>query len=71
MGSERPHREPEGMTDQGPDTTTTDADPYARGSNGLLLDPVAARREERQGWFILTSIFVAGGLLVVLAVLVS
>ena len=74
MGSGRPRREPEGMTDQGPDTTTiattTDAatDPYARGANGLLLDPAAARREERRGWIMLTGIFVAGGVLVILAV---
>lgn len=58
-------------TDRVPATTGTATDPYARGSNGLLLDPAAARREERQGWLILTSIFVAGGLLVVLAVLVT
>jgi hypothetical protein len=74
MGSECPHREPEGMTDQGPDTTTTiDAatDPDARGSNGLLLDPDAARREERRGWVMLTGIFVGGGLLVGLAAFIT
>jgi hypothetical protein len=62
------------MTDQGPDTTTsTDAetDRYARGSNGLLLDPDAARREERRGWIMLTGIFVGGGLLVMLAALIT
>jgi hypothetical protein len=62
------------MTDQGPDTTaTTDVatDPYARGSNGLLLDPDAARREERRGWILLTGIFVGGGLLVGLAALIT
>jgi hypothetical protein len=74
MGSGRLRREPEGMTDQGPDTTTTtDAvtDPHARGANGLLLDPDAARREERRGWIMLTGIFVAGGVLVILASLVT
>jgi hypothetical protein len=88
MGSGRPRREPEGMTDQGPETTiaaeaepittgsaptTTDAatDPYARGGNGLLLDPDAARREERRGWIMLTGIFVAGGVLVILASLIT
>jgi hypothetical protein len=88
MGSARPRREPEGMTDQRTETTiaaeaettttgsaptTTDAatDPYARGSNGLLVDPAAARREERRGWIMLTGIFVGGGLLVVLASLIT
>jgi hypothetical protein len=61
------------MTDQRPDTTTTDAatDRHARGSNGLLLDPGAARREERRGWIMLTGVFVVGGLLVILAALVT
>ena len=73
MGSARPRREPEGMSDQRPDTPTTDAvpDPHARGANGLLLDPVAARREERRGWFLLTAIFVAGGVLVGLAAFIT
>jgi hypothetical protein len=74
MGSACPPREPEGMTDQGLDTTTTpDAatDPYERGANGLLLDPDAARREERRGWIMLTGIFVAGGVLVILASLIT
>jgi hypothetical protein len=69
MGSARPCREPEGMTDQRTETTiaaeaettttgsaptTIDAatDPHPRGANGLLLDPDAARREERRGWLI-------------------
>jgi hypothetical protein len=62
------------MTDQRPDTTTTTdaaADPYARGANGLLLDPDAARREERRGWLMLTGIFVGGGVLVILAALIT
>jgi hypothetical protein len=61
------------MTDQGLDTTTTDptTDRYARGANGLLLDPAAARREERHGWFLLTGIFIGGGILVVLASLLA
>jgi hypothetical protein len=61
------------MTAQRPDTPTTDAatDPHARGSNGLLLDPDAARREERRGWIMLTGIFVGGGLLVMLAALIT
>lgn len=72
MGNARPRREPGGMTDQGPDTTTDTApDPYARGANGLLLDPDAARREERHGWLLLTGIFIGGGVLVVLASLLA
>jgi hypothetical protein len=61
------------MTAQRPDTPTTDAatDPHARGSNGLLLDPDAARREERRGWLLLTAIFVAGGVLVGLAAFIT
>ena len=74
MASERPRREPEGMTDQRPDThhhRRRDPTPTRGGSNGLLLDPDAARREERHGWLMLTGIFVAGGVLVVLAALVT
>ena len=61
------------MSDQRPDTPTTDVapNPHARGSNGLLLDPEAARREERRGWFLLTAIFVAGGVLVGLAAFIT
>ncbi|HWI72917.1 MAG TPA: hypothetical protein VNT55_13265 [Baekduia sp.] len=47
------------------------ADPYARGANGLLLDPEAARREARRGWVMLTGVFAGGALLVVLAALVT
>jgi hypothetical protein len=55
------------------DATPTDAkaDRYARGPNGLLLDPDAARREERHGWLLLTGIFIGGGILVVLASLLA
>ena len=55
------------MTTERIETTTTEP----RGANGLLLDPDAARREARRGWIMLTGIFVAGGLLVVLASLVT
>jgi hypothetical protein len=57
------------MTTQRSDQqTTTDS---ARGSNGLLLDPEAARREARRGWVMLTGIFVFGGILVALAALLT
>jgi hypothetical protein len=49
----------------------TPADRYARGADGLLLDPAAARREARRGWIMITSVFVGGGLLVALAALVT
>jgi hypothetical protein len=49
----------------------TSADRYARGADGLLLDPVAARREARRGWIMITGVFVGGGLLVALAALVT
>jgi hypothetical protein len=45
------------MTDPDPETTTpTPAEEAAR-----------AKREERQGWYLLTGFFAAGGLLVALA----
>ena len=61
------------MTTNRPETTTTDepADRYARSADGLLLDPAAARREARRGWFMITSVFVGGALLVALAALVT
>lgn len=61
------------MTAQRPDTPTTDAatDPHARGANGLLLDRDAARREERRGWFMLTAVFIVGGVLVGLAAFIT
>lgn len=49
----------------------TSADRYARGADGLLLDPAAARREARRGWIMITGVFVGGGLLVALAALVT
>jgi len=64
--------EPETTTaGSAPATTGPATDPYARGANGLLLDPDAARREERRGWIMLTGIFVAGGVLVILASLIT
>lgn len=42
-----------------------------RGPDGLLLDPAAARAEARRGWIMLTSMFIAGGILVVLAAIVT
>jgi hypothetical protein len=57
------------MTDHRPETTTTAE--HARGDNGLLLDPDAARREARRGWVLLTGIFVAGAVLVALAALAT
>jgi hypothetical protein len=61
------------MSTNRPETTTTDepVDRYARGADGLLLDPAAARREARRGWIMITSVFVGGGLLVALAALVT
>jgi hypothetical protein len=56
------------MTTQRSDQQTTDS---ARGSNGLLLDPEAARREARRGWVMLTGIFVFGAILVAIAALVT
>jgi hypothetical protein len=52
-------------------TTTTPAGPHARGRNGLLLDPEAARREATRGWVMLTAIFAGGAVLVALAALVT
>jgi hypothetical protein len=49
---------------------TTDKNPQ-RGPDGLLLDPEAAKAEARRGWIMLTSLFVGGALLVVLAALVT
>jgi hypothetical protein len=55
--------------------STADATPTAdvprRGPDGLLTDPAAARAEARRGWFMLTSMFVAGGILVVIAALAT
>jgi hypothetical protein len=45
------------MTTDRPDAATTETE----------TERDAARREERQGWLMLTAIFVGGGLLVVLA----
>lgn len=49
---------------------TNDQDPK-RGRDGLLTDPAAAKAEARRGWIMLTSLFVGGALLVVLAALVT
>lgn len=49
----------------------TDDDKTKRGPDGLLLDPDAARAEARRGWFMLTSLFVGGAVLVALAALVT
>ena len=52
-------------------TENRSTDPHARGADGLLLDPAAARREARRGWIMITGVFVGGGLLVALAALVT
>jgi hypothetical protein len=49
----------------------TDDQDIKRGPDGLLTDPDAARAEARHGWFMLTSFFVAGAVLVALAALVT
>jgi hypothetical protein len=65
------------MTDQRTETTTHEAAeaPEAtrprRGPDGLLTDPEAARAEARRGWIMLTSLFVAGGLIVALAAMAT
>jgi hypothetical protein len=57
------------MATDRPETTTTDR--YARGADGLLIDPDARRREARRGWVMITAVFVGGALLVALAALVT
>jgi hypothetical protein len=47
------------------------ADVPRRGPDGLLTDPAAARAEARRGWVMLTSMFVAGGILVVIAAMAT
>jgi hypothetical protein len=42
-----------------------------RGPDGLLLDPAAAKAEARRGWFMLTSLFVGGAILVVIAAIAT
>lgn len=49
----------------------TDDQHPKRGRDGLLLDPDAAKAEARRGWIMLTSLFVGGAILVVLAALVT
>lgn len=61
------------LPDTDPLTMTTDKDPQdpKRGPDGLLTDPEAAKAEARRGWFMLTSMFVAGAILVALAAFVT
>jgi hypothetical protein len=55
------------MSTERPDTTTTSTEPTAP----TEAERAAAKREERQGWVMLTGIFVGGGVLVAIAALVT
>jgi hypothetical protein len=55
------------MSTDRPDPTTTTAPTDAP----TAVDQAAAKREERQGWFMLTAIFVGGGILVAIAAIVT
>jgi hypothetical protein len=64
MASRPPAAEHAAMTTDRPDPTTTTPTPSE-------AEQAGARREERQGWLMLTAIFVGGGILVAVAAIAT